>query len=240
MALPPSIPTSFVPHSSSVTPQRFRSDFTGAFASFCYGVLGIVFLLAIGIFFYGRYLSSDQAAKDATLAKQTAAIDRNTVVGFVRLRNRLNLGAKLLDNHVAASGFFAALEQLMPTNVRLTSLHLSVDTTSNTAKIEGQGVAKSFNALAVVSSAFAADGRIKDAIFSKIAINKDSSVSFNLSATLDQKLTTFSIDSFSQSLPAQAAQPAQATQPAQQPVAPASLSAPAAGGPAASSSSPAQ
>ena len=39
--------------------------------------------------------------------------------------------------------------------------------------MEGAGVARSFNALAAASAAFAADGRIKDAIFSNININRD-------------------------------------------------------------------
>ena len=58
--------------------------------------------------------------------------------------------------------------------------------------MEGTGVAKSFNALAAASAAFAADGRIKDAIFSNININRDSSVSFALAATLDPKIIAFS------------------------------------------------
>jgi Tfp pilus assembly protein PilN len=190
MALPPTIPTSFVPHSSGA-PQRFRSDFTNAFGFLAYIILGVTFLVALGVFLYGRVLSANLVAKDAALAKATASIDQATVEGFVRLRNRLNQGGVLLNKHVAFSNFFATLENLLPASVRFTTLHLSLDA-SGVAKIEGAGVAKSFNALAALSSAFAADGRIKDAIFSKISINKDNSVSFGLSASLDPKLTAFS------------------------------------------------
>lgn len=52
-------------------------------------------------------------------------------------------------------------------------------------------MARSFNALAAASNAFATDGRIKDAIFSNISVNKDSTVSFSLSAMLDPKLIIF-------------------------------------------------
>lgn len=193
MALPPTIPTSFVPHSSSPT-QRYRSDFTSAFGFFTYSVLGIVFLLALGVFFYGRILASDKLTKDALLAKAEAAIDPATVQGFVQLRNRLNNGVDLLHKHVAFSNFFTALQTLLPTNVRFTSLHISLDP-SGIAKLEGAGIAKSFNALAVVSTTFATDDRIKDAIFSHIGINKDNTVSFGLSASLDPKIITFSPES---------------------------------------------
>jgi hypothetical protein len=191
MDLPPTIPTSFVPQSASAAARRFRSDFTGAFGFFAYGVLAVVFALAIGVFFYGRILAATQAGKDTALTKAEAAIDPATVVGFVRLRDRLNSGATLLANHVAFSGFFTLLETLQPTTVRLTSLHLALDDAKK-VKLEGSGTAKSFNALAAASTAFATDGRIKEAIFSNIVVNKDSSVSFALAATLAPSLVTFS------------------------------------------------
>src|SRR5512133_329160 len=178
MALPPTIPTSFVPHASGA-PQKFRSDFTNAFGIFSYAVLGLLFVGALGVFLYGRVLASDLTAKDAALKTATDAIDQPTVEGFVRLRNRLNQSQTLLNKHAAFSNFFTALKNTLPANVRFTALHITLDS-SGVAKIDGAGVAKSFNALAAVSTAFAADGRIKDAIFSKISINKDSSVSFGL------------------------------------------------------------
>lgn len=190
--LPPSLPTSFVPHSAGAPARRFRTDFTGAFGFFAYTVLGIVFALALGVFFYGRILASSQSAKDAALARAEATIDPVTVANFVRLRDRLDSGTLLLANHSAPSGFFALIETLLPATVRFTSLHLALDE-AKAVKLEGSGVAKSFNALAVASTAFAADGRIKDAIFSNIVVTaRDGSVLFTLAATLDPALVAFS------------------------------------------------
>lgn len=190
--LPPTIPTSFVPHSSGAASRRFRTDFSGAFAFLAYAILGILFVLAVGVFFYGRILENSKAAKDAALAEAVAAIDPVTIDTFVRLRDRLDSGTALLATHPAFSGFFALIETLMPTTVRFTALHLTIDDAKK-VKIEGSGVAKSFNALAAASEAFAADGRIKDAIFSNIVVNpKDSSVAFSLTSTLDPKLIAFS------------------------------------------------
>ncbi len=190
MALPPTIPTSFVPHSSSA-PRRFRSDFSGAFGFFAYGVLGIVILLALGVFLYGRILAADKISKDKALAVAEATIDSKAVEDFVRLRDRLLSNKALLNNHVAFSGFFATLERILPSTVRFTALRLSLDATG-IARVSGAGVAKNFNALAAASTAFASDGRVKDAIFSSISVNKDSSVTFALTATLDPNLIAFS------------------------------------------------
>ncbi|MHB0865373.1 MAG: hypothetical protein ACYC1Y_00475 [Minisyncoccota bacterium] len=193
MALPPTIPTSFTPHPAASAAHRPYSDFAGAFGFFGYAVLGVVFIAALGVFLYGRILASDVASKDAELAKAEASIDPATISGFVRLRDRLNSSQTLLASHVAPTGFFAALEALLPVNVRFTSLHIAVDSTG-VPRVDGLGVAKSFNALAAASGSFAADGRIKDAIFSKMTINKDSSVSFGFSASLDPKTVAFSPD----------------------------------------------
>lgn len=191
MALPPTIPTSFVPH-SAVRDRQFRADYSGAFGFLAYTILGFAFLLSVGVFFYGRILTADKVAKDKEIASELAKIDTRAVETFVRLRDRLVSSQSLLNDHVAFTGFFEAFEKLVPTTVRFSSLNLSFDATG-APKIEGTGVAKSFNALAAASEGFAADGRIKDAIFSHLTVsNKDNSVSFSLAAALDPKLISFS------------------------------------------------
>ena len=190
MALPPTIPTSFVPHQNAV-PRRFSAGFTGALGFFSYAVLGVVFLLALIVFFYGRILAADNVSKNKALLAAEKAIDSKTVENFIRLRNRLASSETLLGGHVAFSSFFSSLEKILPATVRFTTLRLSLDF-AGASKMEGAGVARSFNALAAASAAFAADGRIKDAIFSNININRDGSVSFALVATLDPKIIAFS------------------------------------------------
>ncbi|OGG76324.1 hypothetical protein A2950_01845 [Candidatus Kaiserbacteria bacterium RIFCSPLOWO2_01_FULL_55_19] len=191
MDIPPTIPTSFVPRSASVIARHSGTGVTGIYGLSAYVILGIVFVFALGTFVYDRVLAGMQSSRGASLEKAEKAIDLATVEGFVQLRNRLNSGTMLLANHVALSKFFAILETVLPTSVRLTSLHLSFDATKQ-VKLDGTGVAKSFNALAAVSTAFANDGRIKEAIFSNLIVNKDSSVSFVLSATIDPKVVAFS------------------------------------------------
>lgn len=153
-----------------------------------YAILGIVFLMALGVFFYGQILSAEQKSKNDKLA--TIEVDRTTIEDFVRLSNRLKQSDTLLSKHAAFSNFFDALQTILPTSVRFSTLHLSFNS-RGVARVDGSGVAKNFNALAAASTAFAADSRIKDAIFSKLSVNKDNSVSFGLSAMLDPKLTAF-------------------------------------------------
>lgn len=191
--LPPSIPTSFVPHPLGGTPRRANRDLTGVFGAVIYIILGIVVVLAVAVFFYGRVLASIQASKDAELAKAKGGIDSATIENFVRLHDRLDSGQKLLSKHIAFSNFFDLVEKIIPSTVRFSSLAITLSEKGG-AKLIGTGVARNFNALAAVSSAFAADGSIRDAIFSGIVVNPvNGSVSFSLTALLDQKLIDFSV-----------------------------------------------
>ena len=192
MALPPSIPTSFVPYSGAAAQkQRFRADYAGAFSFIAYGILGVVVLLAVGAVAYGFVLDATKAKKDADLATAEKSIDPEIVKGFVQLQNRLNASVALINNHVALSGLFAAFEKTLPSAARIATMHLSVDTAGG-VKLDASGVAKNFNVLAAVSSALATDNRIKDAIFSNIVVSqKDNSVSFAFSAMIDPKFVAF-------------------------------------------------
>jgi hypothetical protein len=200
--MPPSIPTSFVPR-ESVQHRHLQTNFIGLFAWLSYVVFGIVCLLAVGVFFYSRILSTTEAARETALAAVEKGIDPATVDSFVKLRNRLNSSQNLLKNHIAFSNFFTSIEAILPATVRLTTLHISIDPTG-VSKIDGAGIAKTFNALANASAAFATEGRIKDVIFSKISILRDGTVSFGISATLDPKIVTYTPSSYAAAAPSAA------------------------------------
>ncbi len=165
-------------------------DFVGAFGFLCYFILLVTIGLAVGVFFYSRLLLATQDRKDAELVAAQANIDTVLAQEFVRLHDRITSSQSLLDNHIAFSNFLTSLEALLPTTVRFSLLGL-VFSDAKSVALTGSGTAKSFNALAAASASLSTDGRIRDAIFSHITVNKDNSVSFSLAATLNQQLITF-------------------------------------------------
>ena len=164
-----------------------------------------IFLLSLvaagGTFAYDKYLQSSLEAKAEELAVAQREVNQDQVEDFVRLRDRLTYGQGLLDNHIALGQVFDVLEEQTLTNVRFSSLDLTV-ADDRTAQIDISGTARNFNALAAQSNAFAAEKGIRRAIFSGIVVNEDNTVSFTLTADLDGKLL---IDDGSR---AQASQPA--------------------------------
>ncbi|MFZ2501002.1 MAG: hypothetical protein WAW90_03430 [Minisyncoccia bacterium] len=201
MAFLPTIPTSFVPRSASTDRRHLHTEFADVISFLAYILLVLSFALALGVFLYGRILDASKASKEASLAKAETSVDATTVESFVKLRDQLSSGQKLLANHVSLSGFFVTLEKLLPSTVRFSSLHVLVDD-SGVARVTGTGVAQNFNALAAASGNFASDGRFKDAIFSKMNVNKDKTVSFGFSTTLDQSIVAFYPDNILQAMSA--------------------------------------
>lgn len=189
MALPPTIPTSFVPKQPvTTTPRRTRAK-KGVLYFIALFILGVAVVGAGLTFGYKTYIESVRTSRKAALELAEKNINPTAVEDFIRLRNRIQASKTLLNQHVVSSQFFTVLEDLTLQNVRFESLILSIGN-DRSAKIEMHGVARSFNALAAESAAFAAEKRIKRAIFSGITADKNGVVSFSLKAEISPKLLT--------------------------------------------------
>jgi len=191
VALSPGIPTSFVPKQPVQTPRRKVSAGSNLFMLVSFAVTGLVVLVSGAVFAYSQFLAHVEITKAAELQKQQDAVDTDTVREYIRLKDRFNSGASLLDNHITLSRFFDDLESLTLQNVQFTKLSLTV-AGDGTAKLDLDGIAKNFNALAVQSNNVAGDKLIKRAIFSDIGFDSSSKTSsrikFKLTADLDPKL----------------------------------------------------
>lgn len=189
MALPPTIPTSFVPrqpvHPLSQRPVQFNGN--SAFALVAYFIGAVAVIGAIGIFAYGYYVNGVRDTEATQLINAQKGLSQNTVENFIRLRDRLASANTLLDTHVTLSPLFDALEKITLQTVRFTSFRLAVlDDHSGT--LEMAGTARTFNALAAQAEAMNAESRIKRSVFSNIGVQKDGTVNFTLTATLDSRL----------------------------------------------------
>jgi hypothetical protein len=188
VALSPGIPTSFVPRQpvqpSANHPMRGSNNI---FLIVSLVILGIVIALAGAVFAYDKYLTNSLQAKADQLTVAQKQVDQNTIEDFVRLRDRLNTGTDLLTNHIVLSQFLDTLEKLTLANVRFNNMKLAV-AGDHTAKIDISGSAKTFNALAAQSNAFAGEKLIKRAIFAGITLSDAKLVTFRLTADLDPRL----------------------------------------------------
>jgi len=140
---------------------------------------------------YSQFLMHIEDTKAAELKKEQEAVVAETLKEYVRLKDRFNASEQLLANHITLSRFFDELESLTLQNVQFTNLRLSI-AGDGTAKIDLDGIAKNFNALAVQSNQVASNKNIKRAIFSGIRFDsgteKGSRILFKLTADLEADL----------------------------------------------------
>lgn len=192
MTLSPGIPTSFVPRQPSQQPsKRPHSAGRNIFLLVSFFLFIVAVVAAVGTFAYDRYLTHVLEKRAAELALAQRAVNQDQVEEFIRLRDRLLYGQEFLADHVVMSQVFDVLEAQTLQTVRFESLELTV-ASDRTAQLDIDGVARNFNALAAQSNAFAADKRIRRAIFSDIVVNDSNTVSFRLTADLDPRLLTLS------------------------------------------------
>lgn len=204
MALPPTVPTSFVPKQPVQTTRRAARGGGNLLLLASMILMGIAIAGAGATFGYQYVLESIRDKKAEELATAEASISRATIDEFLRLHNRLNVGQELLNDHIAISQFLDVLEGLTVNPVVFDTLTLAMNE-DGIAEVEMKGTAKSFNALAAESAAFAAEKRIKRAIFSSISVAEKGGISFSLSAELDPALITWDgINTLSSGTPATA------------------------------------
>ena len=189
MALPPTIPTSFVPKQPLSAGARKATAGTNYLLIGAGIIFGIAVLAAAGVFGYKTYLENARDTKAAQLVQAQQEIDMDTIENFIRLRDRLRSTETIIGQHVLLSRFFEVLETRALQSVQLKTLSLKVNE-DRSAEIEAGGVAASFNALAAQSASFAEEKRIKSAIFSDITPDKDGVIQFTLNANLDPRLIT--------------------------------------------------
>jgi Tfp pilus assembly protein PilN len=191
MAVAPSLSTSLVPHQQTEG-KKPSFDVIGLLSYFFYVILGIVFVMAVGVFLYSRVLISIKNSKEAALTKQTQALAAQQVqaAAYARLRSRLDAAVGLVDKHTVASAVFPEIERLLPGTVQLNSIHLSFG--EGSPQFSAEGVAKNYNALALASSAFSKSQHFKDALLKIEHTYVDGSVAFTFTSTVDPVLTTFS------------------------------------------------
>lgn len=153
-------------------------------------VMGVAIAGAGATFAYQLVLGSIRDQKADALAAAEASISRATVDEFLRLHNRLNTAEVLLDEHIAVSQYLDVLETLALQTVSFDSMELAI-ASGRVGVVAMEGSARSFNALAAQSAAFAAEKRIKRAIFSDISAGETGLVTFSLTAELDPSLVTW-------------------------------------------------
>lgn len=167
--------------------RRMESG-TSAFVRLGVALLLLSLLASGAAFGYAYYLKGVRGQKIEALKVEQGKVSDTTVEGFIRLRNRLSVAQDILNSHVMTSQLFDELEMRTLADVRFSGFEYETDA-DGSVTITMDGSARTFNALAAQSAAFAEEGsRIRRAIFSDISTDEKEGVSFSLTAIVDPAL----------------------------------------------------
>ncbi|MEY4747224.1 MAG: hypothetical protein RLZZ416_273 [Candidatus Parcubacteria bacterium] len=181
------VPGSFIPHDTAVTTAVAKPKHKGGLNDLLL-LSAIVLLvasvaLAIGVFLYAQFLTTEKKSKVDQLQRAKAAFEPSLIQQLTRLDDRMHAGDLILGAHVAPTAFFRALEQATLQTVAFQTLDFEAPDVQHMA-VKMAGVAESVNAIALQADIFSKNGVITGPIFSNIARQEDG-VHFDLTAVVN-------------------------------------------------------
>lgn len=139
--------------------------------------------LAVAVFLYQQFLTTESASKLEQLQRAKAAFEPSLIQELTRLDDRMHVADTLLGTHVAPSMLFDALEKGTLSTVSFQTLTLDANE-FNHMTLQMQGVAESVNSIALQGDLFSKGGVITNPIFSGITRQSDG-VHFDLMAVIN-------------------------------------------------------
>jgi len=158
------------------------------------GSRGIVFAVAVllfvlslaasgGVYFYEKLVEKRIADKSDWLEQARGAFEPSLIAELERLDTRIDVASEVLARHVAFSEFFDILGELTLQSVRFQRLTYSF--TDTMPEINMQGEAQSYSSVALQSDIFGDNKYIKNPIFSNLGLDKQGSITFDLTFNLE-------------------------------------------------------
>lgn len=153
----------------------------------------LVIVIAVGVFLYKLFLTNSLESKKERLATEREAFDPALIDELVGLEKKMEVGERLLDNHVAVSKLFSALEDVTSQSVRFERFAYGQSSEAGgMPTLSMSGIAVDFNAVAYQSDVLGESTSFRNIIFSNIEVTPEEAVTFNVNAQVDPRVINFS------------------------------------------------
>lgn len=150
----------------------------------------IALILAVGGFFYQRYLISQNDEKKTLIQNEISSFDPELTETLSSIKSRVDSGNEILGKHLSVSRFLDALESITVGSIFLETLSLSAVLRDN-IEITVGGKASSYMALAYQSDVLREADFIKNLDFSDVNLDEEGNVVFSFSAGLDPEVILY-------------------------------------------------
>ncbi len=191
--------TSFIPkQGGGYAPQRQNRTFN-VLTFFATIIFLASLALAIGVFFYERYTNQQLEGKKAEVASLRKSFSEGDIESIKGLEKRLNAVQALLNQHIAPSKVFDALEAKTETNAQISSFKYD-RLPSGKVQVKLEGKAATFNTVALQEQELTNEKTFEQGsvVFSDLnvaAADKGKvGVTFTVSGNLDKAAVAYSAD----------------------------------------------
>lgn len=184
------MPPTFVPRKTAVaeTAQATHAR-SSVFFIVSITAFALALLAALGVFAYQKVLANRLEKLNDDLVAARAAFEPEFIYELQRMDERLSATRTLLAGHRALSPLFALLERETLATVRF--VKFSAVEGEDGFRVEMDGEAAGFNAVALQSDIFSKNQNFLNPVFSDFGVDKSGTVSFRFSALLASDFTRY-------------------------------------------------
>ncbi len=186
--------TSFIPKKPILAEQKVVKG--GANISIFMFISVLIFIVslsvAIGAVVWKSILTKSQESYIANLRKAEEAFDTKTIEKLKKVNTKIDLGKKLLKNHLAVSEIFNIISSLTIEGIRFkTFTYTAPAKDGDLIKIVMKGIGSSFSAIAFQSDVFGQSSKfgknkiIKNPVMSDLVLDDFGNVNFTFTAYVD-------------------------------------------------------
>ena len=191
----PKFQNAFIPKRPVVTAQSKVATTSRRRKHTFFGILTtLVFIAALvatgGVFGYTKFLENDIFQKDLLLQEERNALEPELIDELAIVDAQLQIAEDVLSDHLAPSRFFEHLESMTLQKVQFGSFSYNAGPGSM-PQISISGIAPDYETVALQSDIFAQDESINQALFSGLNLTEEGDVSFEVSAEVSNRLTSY-------------------------------------------------
>lgn len=184
------LPPSFVPQKAAAAEAvGARHAKRSVFFVVSIAAFALALLAALGVFAYQKILANRLQKMNDDLIAARAAFEPEFIYELQRMDERLGSARTLLAGHRALSPLFALLERETLATVRF--VKFSAVEGEGEFRVELDGEAAGFNAVALQSDIFGKSANFLNPVFSDFDVDKTGVVSFRFSAALAPEFTRY-------------------------------------------------
>lgn len=187
----PNFQSSFIPKQTSEQ-QVFQKKNIG-FLGFLVVLLFILSIISgVGVYIYKGVLKNDIADLEQQLADAERGIDKDTIEQMSQFGKKLDLTKSIISKHQVISGFLEYLASSTVSTVYFANFSYG-DLNNGELTVNVDGRATDYASIALQEDVFSKSEYVKSMSFSGLSLSEKGQVSFDLSLSIDQKVSNYSI-----------------------------------------------